>query len=121
MGYRLLADAVLVLHLAFIVYAVFGGLLVMRRPRTAWLHLPAVAWAGAVECAGWRCPLTHLENHFRIKAGLEYYGGGFIEHLLNPVVYPEGLTRSHQILLGGAVLLLNVVIYVILVIHNRRR
>ncbi len=120
MPYRLLADAVLVLHLAFIVYAVLGGLLVISHPRTAWLHLPTVLWAGAVECAGWLCPLTHLENHFRIKAGLAGYAGGFIEHHLIPIIYPAALTHTHQILLGAAVLAVNAIIYGVIVTRARR-
>lgn len=120
MGYRLLADATVVLHLSFIIYAALGGLLVLRVPRTAWLHLPAVLWAGAVECAGGLCPLTHLENHFRIKAGLAGYAGGFIEHHLIPIIYPAALTRGHQLLLGAALVTVNVVVYTGIVIRARR-
>lgn len=120
MGDRLLADTVVLLHLTFIVYAVLGGLLVMRFPRSAWLHLPSALWAGAVECAGWSCPLTHLENHFRIRAGLTGYSGGFIEHTVIPIIYPDMLTRTHQILLGIVVVAVNAVLYAVVVNRARR-
>ena len=120
MGYRILADAAVVLHLAFILFAVLGGFLVIRWPRSAWMHVPAALWAAAVEFAGWICPLTHLENHFRLKAGMAGYPGGFIEHYLIPVIYPEALTRGLQIALGIGVLSLNVVIYLWAIIHARR-
>ena len=118
---RLLADAVLLLHGLFIVFAVFGGLLVWRWPRLAWLHLPAAAWAGWVVSAGWICPLTPLENALRRSAGEAGYGGGFIEHYLLALIYPEGLTRPVQIALGLGVLLLNAVLYARIVLSRRRK
>lgn len=111
MLHRALADAVLVLHLAFILFAVLGGLLVLRHPRLAWLHLPAVAWGVMIEFAGWICPLTPLENRLRIQGGEEGFGGGFINHYLVPLIYPDGLTRELQWLLGGLVLAINAAIY----------
>ena len=111
MGFRLAADLVLLLHAAFVVFAVLGGLLVVRRRRWAWLHLPAAVWAALIELAGWICPLTPLENYFRRRAGAEGYEGGFIEHYVWPVIYPEGLTREHQLWIGGFVVALNVAIY----------
>ena len=119
MSYRLLADAVVLLHLFFILYAVFGGVLVLRFKRTIWLHLPAVIWAGAVEFAGWLCPLTRLENHFRIRAGLAGYSGGFIEHTFIPIIYPDALTRTHQVLLGAAVIAVNAIVYAAVVMRAR--
>ena len=117
---RILADAAVVLHLAFILFAVLGGLLVIRRPCLVWAHLPAVVWAGAVACKGWICPLTYLENHYRIKAGEAGYTGGFIEHYLIPVIYPDALTRDLQMLLGTAVILLNSGIYLFAVLKWRK-
>jgi hypothetical protein len=109
--YRVLADAVLLLHLAFIVFVLAGALLVWRRRWVAWLHLPAVAWAVIVEVNGWLCPLTPLEVRLRILAGGAGYEGGFVERYLLPVVYPPGLTPGVQMLLGLLVLALNAALY----------
>jgi Protein of Unknown function (DUF2784) len=108
---RLLADAVLLLHGLFILFAVAGGVLVWRWPWLAWLHLPAAVWAGWVVSAGWICPLTPLENALRRSAGEAGYGGSFLEHYLLALIYPEGLTRPLQVALGLGVLLLNVLLY----------
>jgi hypothetical protein len=114
MPYRFAADLVLAVHLAFVLFVVCGGLLVLRRPGLAWLHLPAVAWAAFVEFSGWICPLTPLEVALRRGAGEAGYGGDFIEHYLVALIYPAGLTRDLQMLIGAAVLLLNVGIYIAL-------
>jgi hypothetical protein len=114
MLYRLAADAVLAAHLAFVLFVVCGGLLVLRTPRLAWLHLPAVAWGAFVELSGSICPLTPLEVTLRRGAGEAGYGGDFIEHYLVSLIYPAGLTRELQMALGAAVLLLNLIVYFIL-------
>lgn len=111
MGYRLLADLVVLLHLGFVVFAVLGGLPALRWPRTAWVHVPATLWAAVVVLFGWVCPLTPLENHFRELAGQEGYAGGFVEHYLLAVLYPEGLTRRVQVVLGVLLLALNAGVY----------
>lgn len=111
---RLAADAVLLLHLAFVLFVVLGGLLVLRWPRLAWLHLPAVAWGVAIEAGGWLCPLTGWENALRESAGEGGYGDSFIEHYLLPVIYPAGLTRATQWLLAGFVLALNAFLYALI-------
>jgi len=108
---RLAADSVLVAHLAFIVFVLVGGLLVLRRPIWAALHLPAVAWGAFAELTGTLCPLTPLENSLRRAAGAAGYEGGFIEHYMLPLIYPAGLTPRVQIVLGLVVLLVNVPIY----------
>lgn len=108
---RLLADAVLVLHLGFILFVVFGGLVVLRHPRLAWLHLPAVAWGAATEFLGIICPLTPLENRLRVQGGEAGYGGGFVENYLTALIYPAGLTREVQLLLGALVIVINVAVY----------
>ncbi len=107
----LAADLVASLHLAFVVFVVSGGLLVLRWPRSAWLHLPAVAWGASIELLGWICPLTPLENRLRHEAGLAGYEGGFVEHYLLPLLYPASLSRSVQVILGLSVLLINAVLY----------
>jgi hypothetical protein len=117
--YRALADLILALHLAFVLFVVLGGLLVMRWPRVAWLHLPAAIWGVVIEYTGWICPLTPLENSFRARGGEAGYSGGFIEHYIQPLLYPAGLTRSTQVVLGSLVLVLNLTAYGIAL--SRRR
>lgn len=121
MAYQILADILVVLHLAFIVYVVAGGLLSWRWPRNALVHLPCAVWGALIECTGWICPLTPLEVRWRIQAGQAGYEGGFIDHYVLPVVYPEGLTRTCQLWLGGGVILLNLAVYAILSARWRRR
>jgi len=111
MLYRALADAVLVLHLAFILFVMLGGLLVLHRPWLALLHLPTAIWGALIEFAGWICPLTPLEKQLRALAGEEAYKGGFISHYLVPLIYPDGLTREIQWLLGTLVLAVNAAVY----------
>jgi len=111
MPYGLLADAVLLTHAAFVGFVVLGGLLVMRWPRLAWAHLPVVAWGAGIEFAGGICPLTPLENHLRALAHEQGYTGGFVEHYVFGLLYPEGLTRTVQYALGSLVLAVNVAVY----------
>ena len=118
MPYRALADLVLVLHLAFVAFVVLGGPLVLRWPKLAWLHIPAAAWGALIEFAGWICPLTPLEQRLRVLAGDAGYQGGFIEHYVTAWLYPAGLTRTVQLALGAAVILVNLVVYTLLL---RRR
>ena len=116
-----LADGVLVLHGLFIVWAALGALAVWRWPRLAWLHLPALAWAMWIEASGGVCPLTPLENSLRRAAGQAGYSGGFIDHYLGGIIYPAGLTRQTQWLVAGALLLINLVGYGLMIRRARRR
>jgi Protein of Unknown function (DUF2784) len=111
MLYRYSADAVLFLHLAFIVFVVIGGLLAVWRRGVLFIHLPAALWGVFVELTGRVCPLTSLENTFRIKAGYAGYSKSFVEHYLLGIIYPEGLTREVQYFLGALVVVVNVAIY----------
>lgn len=115
MTYRLLADAVLLLHLGFVLWVAAGGLLVWRRPRWAWLHLPALAWGSWVLLAGKPCPLTPLENRLRALGGEAGYDGSFIEHYLLVLIYPDWAQadsgRVWQIAIAGAVIAINVLCY----------
>lgn len=120
MIYRLLADGVLVVHLAFIVFVVLGGIAVLRWPRVAWLHLPTVAWGAWIEFSGSICPLTPLEIWLRARGGSASYEGGFIEHYLTALIYPDGLDRRQQMMLGTFVLVLNAAIYAGLLFARRR-
>jgi len=121
MPYRLLADAVLLAHAAFVVFVVLGGLLVLRWPRLAWIHLPVVAWGAGIEFAGAICPLTPLENHWRAIAGEQGYSGGFVEHYVFGLLYPEGLTRNAQLALGLLVLVVNATVYTVAWRRRARR
>ena len=111
MLYRVFADLVVVVHLAFVLFAVLGAFLVLKWRRCAWLHVPAVLWAALIEFAGWVCPLTPLENWLRVGGGVIAYRSGFIEHYILPILYPAVLTRRLQITLGLFVLGINLGIY----------
>lgn len=120
MLYRLLADLVVLVHLGFVLFVVLGGLLALRWPRAAWLHLPAALWGAGIEFAAGICPLTPLENHLRRLGGESGYSGGFVEYYVLPVLYPEGLTRGLQLALGTFVLVLNLAVYAIVWRRSRR-
>lgn len=109
---RLVADAVLILHLAFILWAIFGGLAVLWRRWALWAHLPALVWGIWIELSHGICPLTPLENYFRDRAGQAGYEGGFIEHYLVSLIYPAGLTPTHQFWMAFGLVLINVGIYI---------
>lgn len=111
MQYRILADIVLVMHVCFVIFVVLGSLLVLRWRWLAWIHLPAAIWGVLIEFAGWTCPLTPLEQKLRRMGGEPGFTGGFVDHYVVAFLYPEGLTRGVQIMLGIAVLALNLVIY----------
>jgi hypothetical protein len=119
MMYRILADLVVGVHALFVAFVVIGGLLALRWPWVAALHLPAAVWGALIEFQGWICPLTPLEQSLRAAAGEAGYRGGFIEHYLLPVLYPSGLTRDVQVVLGSLVLLVNVAIYGFLLRRGR--
>jgi uncharacterized protein DUF2784 len=112
--YHLLADSVILIHFAFILFVVFGGFLCLGWRKLVWVHAPAVIWGAAVEWAGWICPLTPLENWFLVRAGSTSYSGGFVAQYIMPVIYPIQLTRQTQILLALSVILLNVLIYFVI-------
>jgi uncharacterized protein DUF2784 len=110
-AFRFTADAIVVLHTAFVLFVLVGGLLVLWRRWVIWLHLPALAWGVAVEFSGWICPLTPLENELRSRGGTAAYSGEFIEQYLLPLLYPADLTRRTQIVLGTFALAVNLVLY----------
>ena len=118
--YSFLADAVLLLHLLFILFVALGGLLVLRWHWLAWLHVPAVVWGAFIEFSGGICPLTPLENLLRELGGRTTYEGGFIEHYVTAWIYPEGLTRAVQITIGVAVLIINAGVYGYLLLQRKR-
>lgn len=120
MDYRLLADLVLVIHGLFVAFVVFGGLLALWKRWIAYLHLPALAWGALVIGIGWICPLTPLEVSLRQRAGGQGYDGGFIEHYLVPLIYPEAITRETQIVLAVLLVAGNLLIYTVWARRGRR-
>lgn len=111
MLFRWLADALVTVHAAFVLFVVAGGVAVIRWQHLAWLHAPAAAWGALVEFSGWVCPLTPLENAWRARAGEAGYSGGFVEHYVLRALYPAGLTRANQLVLGACVLIVNAAAY----------
>ena len=111
MVYHSLSNLVLIVHLAFVLFVVLGGILVLKWRSLAWVHAPAFLWAALIEFAGWVCPLTPLENWLRVKGGAQPYRITFIEHYLLPLLYPATLTRNLQIFLGLLVLSINLGFY----------
>ena len=116
----ILADAVMLLHVAFVLFVVLGGLLVLRYPWVAVAHVPAFLWGAYIELTGGFCPLTGVENRLRQSAGEGGYDAGFIEHYIYPVLYPPGLSRTTQLWLAAIVLGLNGLIYAWIVLCYRR-
>lgn len=111
MRYRLLADLAAFAHLAFVLFVAFGGLLVLRWRRLAWIHLPCAIWGALIELTNWICPLTDIENALRLKAGLQGYDEGFIAHYIYRLIYPEGLTRPWQLAIAVFVFVINTAVY----------
>lgn len=115
----MLADLVVLLHVLFVAFVVFGGLLALRWPRIIWLHVPAAVWGVLIEFTGWICPLTPLENRLREAAGESAYEGDFVGRYILPALYPEGLTRTSQRILGAVALAINGVIYAVIFLARR--
>ena len=113
MCYRALADLVLVVHFAFVLFVVFGGALALRWSRVAWIHVPIALYGAVIEFMGFVCPLTPLEVTLRQRGGEAGYAGGFIEHYITAAIYPAGLTRQVQFILGAALVGLNIVVYAV--------
>jgi hypothetical protein len=121
MSARLAADLLVLVHVAFVAFVVLGGFVAIRRPRIAWLHVPAALWGAWAELTATICPLTPLENELRRRAGQAGYEGGFVEHYLIPLLYPEGLTAAHQRWIGVFVVAVNLVAYAIAIRRARGR
>jgi hypothetical protein len=111
MIYRLTADFVVLLHLAFILFVALGGLSILKYPRCAFLHIPALIWGVLISLFDWVCPLTPLENWLRERSGVVGYDTSLIEHYILPIIYPGELTRRIQIFLGLSVLVINLGVY----------
>lgn len=120
MAYRILAELVLVMHFCFVLFVVFGGLLVLRWPSVLWLHLPAFIWGILVQCFFWACPFTPLENWFRRMGGESGYTGGFVEHYISAILYAN-VSRKFQAMLGLLLIGVNVLVYSVVFIRRRRK
>ena len=120
MWYLAAADLVLITHFAFVLFVIFGGLLVLRWPRLAWVHVPVALYGAVIEFLGFVCPLTPLEIWLRHRGGEAGYSGGFIEHYITATLYPAGLTRGIQVALGIGVLLVNSIAYTVVIRRARR-
>jgi hypothetical protein len=121
MFYPILADLVVFTHLGFIIFAALGAFLILRWHWILWLHLPALFWAVWIEFSGGICPLTPLENWLRIRGGRGGYKGDFVETYVLPILYPTGLTRDMQFLLGMLVIVINLVIYGFIIFNIKRK
>lgn len=121
MWYSWLADLILCLHIGFVLFVIFGGLLVLRWRWIMWLHLPSAVWGTTVELVGWTCPLTPLENWLREGAGETGYSSDFLVSYLLPILYPVGLTHDIQIILGTSVLAINISVYIWLWRRSRKQ
>lgn len=120
MWYSIVADLIVVLHLSFIIFVVIGALLILKWRWVLYLHIPAAVWGALLEFQGWGCPLTPLENKLRLAAGEEGYSGGFIEHYIVPLIYPNEITRDMQIWVGVFVIVVNLVIYGLVIARQKR-
>ena len=104
------ADAVMLLHFAFILFVVLGALSVWWRRRMAFLHIPCALYGVAISFASWVCPLTYLELYLRQQARQAGYQASFIEHYLLGIIYPANYHTIHYYL-GAGLLLLNLILY----------
>ena len=118
---KILADAVLLFHFAFVLFAVFGGVAVFFKQRVAWFHIPAVLWSSIVNLCSWICPLTPLENYFRSLAGHAGYEGGFVQHYIESLVYPGGMPRNFELIAGISIIIWNVLVYAFILLYSRQR
>ena len=113
--YEIAADLILIIHFTFILFVVFGALLLFASIKIIFIHIPAVIWGSYIELTNSICPLTYLENWFLHKANLTTYSEGFIQNYFVPIVYPMNLTKDLQIYLGIALIVLNIVVYVLII------
>jgi hypothetical protein len=118
---KLIADILVLFHIGFILFVIFGGFLVLRWRLFIWLHLPCAVWGALIEFAGWICPLTPLENRLRNSAGSSGYSGGFIENYIIPLIYPIELTREIQYALGFGVIAINLCAYGLVLYYKTKK
>lgn len=117
--YGLAADLVMLTHLSFVIFVCLGALLVLRWRWVAWIHVPTALYGATIELVGWICPLTPLENDLRRAAGQAGFDGGFIEHYVGRLLYPERWDQM-RVLLGVIVLMLNALLYAWIITRQAR-
>ena len=113
--YEIAADLIIIIHFTFVLFVVFGALLIFVSIKIIFIHIPAVIWGSYIELTNSICPLTYLENWFLHKANLTTYSEGFIQNYLVPIVYPINLTKDLQIYLGITLIVLNIIVYVFII------
>lgn len=118
MVYRILADLVLLFHLCFVIFVIFGGFLVLYRRRIWRLHIPALIWGVLVETFYFICPLTYLENWLRTTGGEAGYDGGFIDYYVSMILYLD-ISRFSKTSLALLLILVNLIIYLYVFIRRR--
>ncbi len=88
--YHALAVAVLVIHLLWIGWVIFGALLTRHRRALRAIHIASLIYSIFIEIAPWPpCLLTVLEQWFEARSGVEPYHGPFLLHYLDALVYPD--------------------------------
>ena len=105
--FEIFATLILLLHFSFILFVIFGALLILRFKKIIYFHLPAVAWGAYIELSHSICPLTHLENYFLKKAGKDQYSIDFIENYVFKIIYPPALNYEIQTYLGVILIFVN--------------
>jgi hypothetical protein len=106
-----MATVVLAIHLAWILWVIFGGFWTRGRPVLSAFHILSLTWGIIVELSPWPCPLTLAEQFFEQRAGEGAYRGAFLMHYIDRLVYPD-LPESALVLIGVSVCGLNLVLYV---------
>ena len=118
--YEIAANLILIVHLIFILFVVFGALLFFASTKIIFIHIPAIVWGSYIELTNSICPLTYLENWLLQKANLMTYSEGFIQNYLVPIVYPVNLTKDIQIYLGITLIVINIVIYAFIFVKLKK-
>ena len=109
--FEIFATLALILHFSFILFVIFGAILILKFKKIIYLHIPAVAWGAYIELSHSICPLTHLENFFLKKAGKDQYSVDFIENYIFKIIYPPALNYEIQTYLGVILIFVNLLIY----------
>jgi hypothetical protein len=104
-AYRFLADAVMLVHFAFLAFVALGGFLAWRYRRVIGLHAAAVGWGLVSVLVGVGCPLTAWEDRFRRLAGEQGLTRGFVDTYLTGVIYPREHLMTIQLAIAALVAL----------------
>ena len=110
--FQLLAAGVLMLHLLWILWVIFGCLLTRRRRLLAWFHIASLIYSIVIEVGAWPCPLTWAEQWAERRAGMAAYEEDFLIHYLEAVVYPD-VPYALLVVCAVAVCVFNLGVYVV--------